>query len=64
MKITETFIVEYQKRDSWGSLYEELVKLHHCINQDGSSNKYFIEYSNGVIQKIDNKTMFELLKNY
>lgn len=64
MRIKETFIVELKRQDTYGTFYEEFVKLHYCTKLDGSYNQYFIEYNNGTLQKIDIILMNELLKDY
>lgn len=55
MKIKETYIIEENG---------EFIKLHYCLNSQGSAMKYFKEYNNGVIVKIIGEEFFELLKDY
>jgi hypothetical protein len=55
MKIKETYIVEEDGK---------FIKLHYCLNSQGTSMKYFKEYENGVIIKIGIGEFYEFLKEY
>ena len=55
MKIKETYIVEEN---------DVFIKLHYCLNSQGTSMKYFKEYKDGVIVKITGEEFYELLKDY
>ena len=55
MKIKETYIVEENS---------EFIKLHYCLNSQGTTIKYFKEYNNGVIVRIPGEEFYELLKDY
>ena len=53
MKIKETYIVQEG---------EEFIKLHYCLNSQGTNMQYFKEYNNGVIVRISGSDFYELLK--
>jgi hypothetical protein len=56
MKIKETYIV-------YSEVYLEFVKLHFCLNQTGSSQKYFMERTDGKITQLSGVEFYELLKD-
>jgi hypothetical protein len=55
MKIKETYIVEEDGK---------FIKLHYCLNSQGTKTNYFKEYENGVIIKITCEEFYKILKDY
>ena len=60
MKIKETYIVK-ERVDNHSTIF---IKIHYCINSNGSSISYYKEYPNGHIVELDILKALDFLKDY